>query len=117
MRFPVRRVVAALLLLIPPVVLPLPATGRGRDRGASAGVVLHLEISAQSLGGAKRRVQVYLPAAYSSSDSSSRACPVVYLLHGWPGSEGNWFGLGHGAASADSLIASHAIPEVILVSP
>ncbi len=42
---------------------------------------------------------------------------MVYLLHGWPGSEGNWFGRGRAASTADSLIAAGSIPEVILVSP
>jgi len=74
-------------------------------------------MKAPTLGGAQRKVQVYLPPSYSRPDSAGRTYPVVYMLHGWPGSEGNWFGLAHGAETADSMIANHTIPEVILVSP
>jgi enterochelin esterase-like enzyme len=74
-------------------------------------------MSAPTLGGAQRKVQVYLPPSYSAPDSAGRSYPVIYMLHGWPGSEGNWFGMAHGAVTADSMIANHTIPEIILVSP
>lgn len=92
------------------------AGARAAPAHAPAGALLHLEMRAPSLGGAVRRVQVYLPPGYAAPDSSSRAFPVIYLLHGWPGSEGNWFGGGHAARIADSLFAGDSIPEVILVS-
>jgi enterochelin esterase-like enzyme len=91
-----------------------PAAG---EPGAATGVVLKLSMPAPSLGGDLRKVQVYLPPSYSAADSAGRSYPVIYMLHGWPGSEGNWFGLARGPATADSLIANRTIPEVILVSP
>jgi enterochelin esterase-like enzyme len=42
---------------------------------------------------------------------------VVYLLHGWPGGDGNWPGHGRAAETLDSLSARGAIPEVIAVMP
>ena len=72
-------------------------------------------MAAPSLGKEKRTVRVYLPRSYS--DGSARRYPVVYLLHGWPGSDGNWLTMGHAEDSADSLVAAGRIPEVILVFP
>ena len=46
-----------------------------------------------------------------------RRYPVVYLLHGWPGGDGNWPGQGHAIETLDSLIANGSIPEVIAVMP
>jgi enterochelin esterase-like enzyme len=43
--------------------------------------------------------------------------PLVVLLHGWPGGDGNWLGQGRAAVTLDSMIASHAIPEVIALFP
>ena len=105
--------VVALLIAIASAAAP----GRAAAPREAGGVVLHLRMRAPALGGEERRVQVYLPPSYSAPDSAGRSYPVILLLHGWPGSEGNWFGLGHGATTADSMIANRTIPEVILVSP
>jgi enterochelin esterase-like enzyme len=66
---------------------------------------------------ASRTLRVYLPPSYRRPDAAKRRYPVVYLLHGWPGSDGDWFGLGQAGRSADTLIAEGRIPELILVSP
>ena len=113
----VRAPIVALLIAIASAAAPGPKPGRAAQPRAAGGVVLHLQMRAPTLGGEQRRVQVYLPPSYSAPDSAGRSYPVIVLLHGWPGSEGNWFGLGHGAATADSMIANGTIPEVILVSP
>ena len=104
-------------MLLAAILAASPASGRQADPRALGGTILRLTLGAPSLGGAQRKVQVYLPPSYSTPDSSGRSYPVVYMLHGWPGSEGNWFGLARGAETADSMIANHTIPEVILVSP
>ncbi|HEY3215796.1 MAG TPA: alpha/beta hydrolase-fold protein [Candidatus Eisenbacteria bacterium] len=85
--------------------------------GSAGGTVQHLTMAAPSLGDPHRAVQVYLPPSYFRPEAASRRYPAVYLLHGWPGSEGNWFGLGQAAVTADSLIAHGQIPEVILICP
>jgi enterochelin esterase-like enzyme len=117
MHFRLRPCLVALSMAIVSVAEPGPASGPAAEPRAVAGAVLHLQMHAPSLGGAQRKVQVYLPPSYSAPDSAGRSYPVIYMLHGWPGSEGNWFGLAHGAETADSMIANHTIPEVILVSP
>ena len=85
--------------------------------GLARGTVLRLEMPAPSLHQEKRDVRVYLPPSYNLPESSARRYPVLYLLHGWPGSEGNWFGSGRAAETADQLISAGSIPEVIIVCP
>ncbi|HET7225974.1 MAG TPA: alpha/beta hydrolase-fold protein [Candidatus Eisenbacteria bacterium] len=62
-----------------------------------------------------RSARVYLPPSYASSPQ--RRYPTIYLLHGWPGGDGNWSGHGRAAVTLDTLIARHRIPEVIAVMP
>ena len=81
------------------------------------GTLCRYEIDAPELRDRHRAVRVYTPYGYDLSDSSARRYPVVYLLHGWPGSDGNWTGSGRATASADSLIARGRIPPVVLVFP
>ena len=85
--------------------------------GLARGTILRLEMPAPSLHQEKRDVRVYLPPSYSGPQSSARRYPVLYLLHGWPGSEGNWFGSGRAAETADRLISDGSIPELIIVCP
>ena len=80
------------------------------------GYVLRESFAVPELGDSSRGVRVYLPPSYDAP-GIARDYPVVFLLHGWPGSAGNWFEKGRVPATADSLIASGQIPEVIVVSP
>jgi S-formylglutathione hydrolase FrmB len=79
--------------------------------------ISRFDVPAPALGQPRRTVRVYLPPSYTRPESAERRYPTVYLLHGWPGSDGNWQGLGKAGVTADSLIAHGAIPEVILVFP
>lgn len=78
---------------------------------------LRLEYPATLLRQAGRDVRVYLPLSYHRDAASGRRYPVIYLLHGFPGRAGDWLGRGDAGEIADSLAASGAIPEVILVCP
>jgi S-formylglutathione hydrolase FrmB len=80
------------------------------------GTLHHYEIEAPSLG-KTRSVRVYLPPSYDRPDAAMRRYPVVFLLHGWPGGDGNWTGQGRAAVTLDSMAANHTIPEVIAVMP
>ncbi len=82
-----------------------------------AGTTQRLQMPAPALGQEYRDVRVYLPPSYSRPESATRRYPVVYLLHGWPGSEGDWFTRGHAPETVDAMIAAGTIPEVILVGP
>jgi enterochelin esterase-like enzyme len=81
------------------------------------GTVQRLRMAAPSVGDSARTVRVYLPPSYSRPDAAERSYPVVYMLHGWPGSDGNLLEYGHANDTADSLIARGAIPEIIMVFP
>jgi putative tributyrin esterase len=74
-------------------------------------------MAAPSLGDARHSVRVYLPPSYDEPDARSRRYPVLILLHGWPGGDGNWPGEGKCAEMLDSLSARGAIPELIAVMP
>jgi enterochelin esterase-like enzyme len=51
---------------------------------ALRGQIVPLTIASRALGGARERILVYLPAGYAGHPS--RRYPVLYLLHGTPGS-------------------------------
>ena len=74
-------------------------------------------IPAPSLGESDHSVRVYLPPTYFDPDSSAKRYRVVFMLHGWPGGDGNWSGQGHADETLDTLIDEHRIPELIAVIP
>lgn len=84
---------------------------------AAASRELRLKYPAARLQQEARDVRVHLPASYHSDAAKGRRYPVVFLLHGFPGGSGDWLGRGDAGQIADSLAASGAIPEVILVCP
>ncbi len=62
--------------------------------------------------GFNRRMSVYTPAGYESSDA---AYPVFYLLHGMGGDEEAWLALGRAAQILDNLIAEGKAEPMIVV--
>jgi len=82
---------------------------------SAKGTVVRLHMASPALHDGSRSVRVYLPAGYDQA--RDRRYPVVYMLHGWPGGNGNWPGSGRADVTLDSLIASDAIPPVIAVWP
>lgn len=109
---------AALLLSASAVTAAAdPSTaGPPQVREVRTGMIKIVRIPAPSAGG-QRTVRIYTPPSYDTPAAAKRRYPVVYMLHGWPGSDGNLFQLGKAALSADTLIAEGKMPEVILVSP
>ncbi|PRI11614.1 alpha/beta hydrolase [Leucobacter massiliensis] len=59
---------------------------------------------------------VYLPPGYDAPGNTQRY-PVLYLLHGAPGSAADWFAGGRIDYVLDTLIAAGKLPPVIAVSP
>jgi len=62
----------------------------------------------------KRRITIYTPPGYESSDESF---PVLYLLHGAGGDEEAWIELGRSSQILDNLLASGKIEPMIVVMP
>ena len=63
-------------------------------------------------------VSVYLPPSYA--EETERRYPVLYLLHGYSGTDESWFGenaFWDGRAAADRAIGSGAAEEMIIVMP
>jgi enterochelin esterase-like enzyme len=103
----------AALTLYVALVLVLPAPAVAADR-----VALHeWMIAAPSLHMDRRSVIVYLPPSYDRPEAASRRYPMLMLLHGEPGWNGDWPRNAHVAALLDSLIARHRMPEVIALMP
>jgi len=100
-----RRTLMAFTLLL----LAAPALAGGRVEFRS--------FHPAALGGAKKDCRVYFPASYDLPESKDRRYPVIFFLHGWPGSEGNWPGQGHALETLDEMSAAGEIPEVIALFP
>lgn len=64
--------------------------------------------------GYSRRMTVYTPAGYESSD---KRYPVLYLLHGMGGDETAWSDLGRATEILDNMIASGSVEPMIVVMP
>jgi len=63
-----------------------------------------------------RPVNVYLPASYASSPG--KRYPVVYLLHGFGGTESEWTRVGPPIKPAmDTLVRAGVVKEMIIVMP
>jgi putative tributyrin esterase len=123
---PLRRARIPLAVVLASVLIsPLWGTSRSSADLPGAPAATHLNggrvalyrIFAPSLAQDDRSVRVYVPPSYASREAANRRYPVVYLLHGWPGGDGNWPGQGHATETLDSLIANGSIPEVIAVMP
>ncbi len=76
-------------------------------------VMESLKLSSNFLG-RENKFSIYLPSDYATSQ---RRYPVVYLLHGYSGNETDWVQSGEANRTADKLIASGEIPDMIIVMP
>lgn len=124
-----RPALAALLLLGSAACRPTLPAGRGAEPAAVAGGRGHLvadsvgsaAIAGNRLGDpATRRVTVYLPPGYHRSPR--RRFPVLYLLHGFQGTDAAWLrGPQYQELNVrdamDSLLAAGAVREMIVVMP
>jgi S-formylglutathione hydrolase FrmB len=68
-----------------------------------------------ALGGLHKNFLIYLPPSYYNS--TTKHYPVLYLLHGSPGTDIDWKVGGNANGSADTLIAYKDISELIMVFP
>jgi S-formylglutathione hydrolase len=90
------------------------------QRGRIVTATVHATSLANRLGArSETRVSVYLPPSYHIA--SRTRYPVVYLLHGYNSSDIEWTAPAPGGRDIrtmmDSLIASHAVKELIIVMP
>lgn len=94
-------------------VFPSPADGFDRLReGIAHGKLEMVEYDSKSVGN-KRKAFVYTPPGYSADAKY----PVLYLLHGIGGDEGEWPRGGHPEIILDNLIADRKAVPMIIVMP
>ena len=107
-----------LLIFSPDVGLHQPPVVKKHITGLPAhGTIVADSLVSPALKGQKKPFLVYLPPSYNTPQGRTKRYPVLYLLHGAPGSDRDWFSGGKADQSADTLIALGKIPELILVLP
>ncbi|MGC6173873.1 alpha/beta hydrolase-fold protein [Lacrimispora sp. 38-1] len=121
----VRKIVSAFITLAVLLAMPVNSMGAealptmppaGYDQARNN--IPHGQINSityqSSATNSQRKARIYLPPGYSTNNKYS----VLYLLHGYGGSEGDWF-TGGGAANVimDNLIADGNIQPFIIVTP
>ncbi|MCR0980900.1 alpha/beta hydrolase [Roseomonas populi] len=91
------------------------ALAAGGARATAAGRVEERQFARSAVLGKDVRYSVYLPPDY---DSSKRAYPLIYMLHGGEsGTDTDWFRFGRLNVLLDRLIGSGRFPAAIVVSP
>ena len=85
--------------------------------GPAHGTIVQDEVVSPALDMQKRSFLVYLPPSYNTAQGRDKRYPTLYLLHGSPGGERDWFSAGKADQSADTLIALNKMSEVILIVP
>jgi S-formylglutathione hydrolase FrmB len=94
--------------------LPALASANGLP---AHGTIVEDQVVSPSLAGQKKPFLVYLPPSYNTPLGRYRRYPTLYLLHGSPGRDSDWFTGGEANQAADTLITSDKMPEIILVLP
>jgi enterochelin esterase-like enzyme len=96
---------------------PVPATRDSQTSVSLTGSVSTVTFTSAAFGGQPRSFDIYLPPGYASPTSASVRYPVVYVLHGTPGTK---YGMLHALLTAqvlDELITSQQIQSLIAVAP
>ncbi|KAA5838174.1 alpha/beta hydrolase-fold protein [Saccharopolyspora hirsuta] len=87
----------------------------GKAVPRSAGAVVEVQIPARSSGFQARPAEVYLPPAWFTSPRPR--LPVIFLLHGTPGSPQDWLDGGEAQRTVDAWAAAHGGTAPIVVMP
>jgi putative tributyrin esterase len=95
----------------------IPGAAPPPDEILNDGRILLYHVTSASGGPRPRSVRVYLPRSYDEPGAAGRRYPVVILLHGWPGGDGNWPGQGRAVETLDSLSEHGRMPEIIALMP
>ena len=108
-----------LFVYSPDVGLHLPPTLQNAHgpQVQAYGTIVSDEVASEALGGKKKPFLVYLPPSYNTPQGQAKHYPTLYLLHGSPGTDSNWFTGGRADQAANTLIAPGKIPELIMILP
>ncbi len=81
------------------------------------GTVKIVQMHSKVLGNHWRAFSIYFPPSYFTSINKRKRYPSLYLLHGSPGTIRDWVRAGDAANSANALIATKKIQELIIIMP
>jgi enterochelin esterase-like enzyme len=81
------------------------------------GVVEEISVPGPAAGFEGRRTFVYLPPAYFDGSTPTRRFPVLYLIHGSPGTSVDWLRGGYVDRTMDELLRRAVIDPFIVVLP
>jgi S-formylglutathione hydrolase FrmB len=87
------------------------------ERTGGESRLVTLKIGARRLDVPPSTAYVYLPPGYDDRANACRRYPVVYLLHGFPGSPIDWFRAAEVQKTMDAMLARHLVQPMILVAP
>ncbi|GHO45087.1 alpha/beta hydrolase [Ktedonospora formicarum] len=85
-------------------------------QGSGVSTIKQDYVKSKALG-LVRPFEIYLPPSYNTPAGKERHYPVLYLLHGSPGKDVDWLVGGKAGQSADTLIKSGQVPELIMIMP
>jgi len=74
-----------------------------------------LEFKSSVFAGATKQIKLYVPKAYAAHESVS--FPVLYLLHGYPGSNTDWLINANLKWELDKLINNGELPPLLVAFP
>ncbi len=74
-----------------------------------------ITFASKSYAGISKEIKVYLPKTYAQD--KEKKFPVLYLLHGFPGSDSDWLINTNLQKQLDDLIDAKKIPPIIVVFP
>jgi enterochelin esterase-like enzyme len=101
---------------VPPAGGVTAAPTGDRVTDADHGYAYMVKIPSTSVGVADSDAWVYVPPDYDKPGNTERY-PVVYALHGAPGTGADWFSGGQIDHVLDELITGGYVPPMIAVSP
>lgn len=106
-----------LFVFSPDVGLHEPPNISTGKSGLVHGTIVQDSVVSPALGGQRKPFLVYLPPSYYTPQGKTEHYPVLYLLHGSPGKDSDWIIGGKANESADTLIATGKIPELMMILP
>lgn len=86
-----------------------------RQTGSTASRIETVSFQSAALNAATRKYKIYLPESYDQNPE--KRFPVLYLLHGYPGDEGQWLTNADIQFVLDDLIKTGRLKPLIVVFP
>lgn len=79
--------------------------------------LLHVPLGDPARNIPARWTYIFTPPGYNDPANADRRYPVIYLLHGFPGTSTDWFRAGGAGRTADVLLLHRSMPAAVIVSP